>query len=168
MVSLRELVTVEHTTIQPSIYHKNLRRVVYVTGDLAGAEESPVYAILKMNQALDHLTLPEGYTLARYNAVQPESTDHYSMKWDGEWHITIEVFRDLGPGLRRRADSDLCACGGLVPLVPGSADDYGAHPIDVSWDSACARNARRIFHRNFDDRLHRWGRNHRAQFDHPC
>jgi multidrug efflux pump subunit AcrB len=96
MISLRELLVVERTTIQPSIYHKNLRRVVYVTGDLAGAEESPVYAISKMNKQLDHLTLPAGYTLARYNAVQPDSTDHYSMKWDGEWHITIEVFRDLG------------------------------------------------------------------------
>ena len=96
MVSLRELVTVEHTTIQPSIYHKNLRRVVYVTGDVAGAEESPVYAILKMNKALDRLTLPDGYKLARYNAVMPDSTEHYSMKWDGEWQITIEVFRDLG------------------------------------------------------------------------
>jgi multidrug efflux pump subunit AcrB len=96
MVSLRELVIVEHKTIEPSIYHKNLRRVVYVTGDVAGGEESPVYAILKMNKDLDHLTLPAGYTLARYNAAQPESTDHYSMKWDGEWHITIEVFRDLG------------------------------------------------------------------------
>jgi multidrug efflux pump subunit AcrB len=96
MISLRELLIAEHTTIQPSIYHKNLRRVVYVTGDLAGAEESPVYAISKMNKQLDHLTLPAGYTLARYNAVQPDSTDHYSMKWDGEWHITIEVFRDLG------------------------------------------------------------------------
>jgi multidrug efflux pump subunit AcrB len=96
MVSLRELVIVEHKTIDPSIYHKNLRRVVYVTGDVAGAEESPVYAILKMNKDLDHLTLPGGYTLTRYNAVMPDSTDHYSMKWDGEWHITIEVFRDLG------------------------------------------------------------------------
>jgi multidrug efflux pump subunit AcrB len=96
MVSLRELVTVDHETIERSIYHKNLRRVVYVTGDVAGAEESPIYAILKMNKVLDHLTLPAGYTLTRYNAVLPESTDHYSMKWDGEWHITIEVFRDLG------------------------------------------------------------------------
>jgi multidrug efflux pump subunit AcrB len=96
MVSLRELVIVERKTIEPSIYHKNLRRVVYVTGDVAGAEESPVYAILKMNKDLDHLTLPGGYTLTRYNAVMPDSTDHYSMKWDGEWHITIEVFRDLG------------------------------------------------------------------------
>jgi multidrug efflux pump subunit AcrB len=96
MIPLRELVTIDRDTIQRSIYHKNLRRVVYVTGDTAGAEESPVYAILKMNRELDNLTLPAGYTLARYNAVQPESTDHYSMKWDGEWHITIEVFRDLG------------------------------------------------------------------------
>ncbi|HEX9199847.1 MAG TPA: efflux RND transporter permease subunit [Acidobacteriaceae bacterium] len=96
MVSLRELVIVEHTAIEPSIYHKNLRRVVYVTGDVAGAEESPVYAIMKMNKDLDHLALPGGYTLTRYNAVLPDSTDHYSMKWDGEWHITIEVFRDLG------------------------------------------------------------------------
>jgi multidrug efflux pump subunit AcrB len=96
MVSLRELVVVEHKTIERAIYHKNLRRVVYVTGDVAGAEESPVYAIMKMNKDLDHLTLPAGYTLARYNASMPESTDHFSMKWDGEWHITIEVFRDMG------------------------------------------------------------------------
>jgi len=95
-VSLRELVTIDHGTIQQSIYHKNLKRVVYVTGDVAGAEESPVYAILKMNKQLDKLKLPAGYTLARYNSVQPESTAHYSMKWDGEWQITIEVFRDLG------------------------------------------------------------------------
>ena len=96
MISLRELVTVEREVIPQSIYHKNLKRVVYLTGDVAGAEESPVYAIMKMNQQLDRLTLPAGYTLKRYNAVQPDSTDHYSMKWDGEWQITIEVFRDLG------------------------------------------------------------------------
>lgn len=96
MIPLRELVTFDRGQIQQSIYHKNLRRVVYVTGDVAGAEESPVYAILKMNRELDNLKLPAGYTLTRYNAAMPESTDHYSMKWDGEWHITIEVFRDLG------------------------------------------------------------------------
>jgi len=96
LVSLRELTQVRQTVLQPSIYHKNLKRVVYVTGDVAGAEESPVYAIFKMNRALDHLQLPAGYTLARYNSKQPESTDHYSMKWDGEWQITLEVFRDLG------------------------------------------------------------------------
>ncbi|MDR3738758.1 MAG: efflux RND transporter permease subunit [Terracidiphilus sp.] len=96
MVSLRELTRVSETTLQPSIYRKNSRRVVYVTGDMSGAEESPVYAIFRMNNALDQLKLPAGYTLARYNASQPDSTEHYSMKWDGEWHITLEVFRDLG------------------------------------------------------------------------
>jgi multidrug efflux pump subunit AcrB len=96
MVSLRELVTIDRDVIPQNIYHKNLKRVVYVTGDVAGAEESPVYAILKMNHQLDKLTLPAGYTLQRYNAEQPKYTDHYSMKWDGEWQITIEVFRDLG------------------------------------------------------------------------
>ena len=96
MVPLRELVTIDRGTIERSIYHKNLKRVVYVTGDVAGMEESPVYAILKMNRQLDNLKLPAGYILKRYNASMPESTDHYSMKWDGEWQITIEVFRDLG------------------------------------------------------------------------
>ncbi len=96
LVSLRELTRVEPGTLDNSIYHKNLQRVVYVTGDVSGVEESPVYAIFKMNEMLDHLKLPAGYTLTRYNMVQPESTDHYSMKWDGEWQITLEVFRDLG------------------------------------------------------------------------
>ncbi len=95
-VSLAELTHTENTSIDASRYRKNMERVVYVTGDVAGGDESPAYAILKMNQALDKLRLPGGYGLQRYNATQPESTERYSMKWDGEWHITIEVFRDLG------------------------------------------------------------------------
>jgi multidrug efflux pump subunit AcrB len=95
-VSLGELTHVEKTTIEKSIYRKNMQRVVYVTGDVGGGEESPVYAIQKMNESLDKLILPAGYALQRHNAVEPESTERYSMNWDGEWHITIEVFRDLG------------------------------------------------------------------------
>ncbi|MBW4028026.1 MAG: efflux RND transporter permease subunit [Acidobacteria bacterium] len=95
-VSLRDLTQVEESVLQPSIYHKDMKRVIYVTGDVSGAEESPVYSIFKMNDALDHLQLPAGYTLARYNSEEPGNTDHYSMKWDGEWQITLEVFRDLG------------------------------------------------------------------------
>ena len=49
-----------------------------------------------MNAAIARLPLPEGYALELYNAVQPFDTTRYAMKWDGEWHITIEVFRDLG------------------------------------------------------------------------
>ncbi|HXE75472.1 MAG TPA: efflux RND transporter permease subunit [Candidatus Xenobia bacterium] len=95
-VALGEVVKVQETTIETSIYRKNLRRVVYVTADVAGEEESPVYAILKMRQAIETLELPEGYEVAQYSSRLPERTDRYAMKWDGEWHITYEVFRDLG------------------------------------------------------------------------
>jgi len=78
------------------IYHKNLRRVVYVIGDVAGTEESPAYAILKMKEKIKELKLAEGYELKQYSSVQPWLEDRYAMKWDGEWHITYEVFRDLG------------------------------------------------------------------------
>ncbi|SMC27915.1 Multidrug efflux pump subunit AcrB [Desulfacinum hydrothermale DSM 13146] len=96
LIPLSELVRVRQTIQDKSIYHKNLLPVVYVTGDVAGEEESPVYAILKMNKKLDELVLPEGYRLERHVAALPLSTERYSMKWDGEWHITYEVFRDLG------------------------------------------------------------------------
>ena len=96
LIPIGELVRVEQTVNDQSIYHKNLMPVVYVTGDVAGQEESPVYAILKLNQAVDQLKLPEGYQLERYVARQPFLTDKLAIKWDGEWHITYEVFRDLG------------------------------------------------------------------------
>ncbi|HXP61860.1 MAG TPA: efflux RND transporter permease subunit [Dongiaceae bacterium] len=100
LVPLRELVQVEPATVDKSIYHKNLMPVTYVIGDVAGMVESPVYAILKMNQALRALDAREfggtGAALKILNAVQPFTEDAPSIKWDGEWHITIEVFRDLG------------------------------------------------------------------------
>lgn len=96
MIPLSELVTVRESRLDRTIYRKNLKRVVYVIGDVAGAEESPVYPILKMKDKIKNLKLPEGYELKQYSAVQPWLEDTYSMKWDGEWHITYEVFRDLG------------------------------------------------------------------------
>ncbi len=95
-VPLAELVSVREGVGEKTIYHKNLKNVTYVIGDVAGTEESPVYVILKMKDAVKNLKLPEGYELKQYDAVQPWLEDTYSMKWDGEWHITIEVFRDLG------------------------------------------------------------------------
>jgi multidrug efflux pump subunit AcrB len=100
LVALRELVKPEQVLVDKSIYHKNLMPVTYVIGDVAGVVESPVYAILKMNQALRALDTRafggDGKPLKIYNAVQPFTDSAPSMKWDGEWHITIEVFRDLG------------------------------------------------------------------------
>jgi multidrug efflux pump subunit AcrB len=91
-----ELTSAVSTTEQTSLYRKNLQAVTYVTGDLAGRNGSPVYAILQMNRQISQLRLPEGYGLEVFNAVQPFDTSRYAMKWDGEWQITIEVFRDLG------------------------------------------------------------------------
>jgi multidrug efflux pump subunit AcrB len=96
LVPLGELVRVDEGVAEKSIYHKNLMPVTYVTGDVAGGEESPVYAILILNEAIEQLKLPEGYSLERYVARQPFLADKYAIKWDGEWHITYEVFRDLG------------------------------------------------------------------------
>ena len=95
-VPLAELVKVRHVLEEKTIYHKNLKRVTYVTGDVAGKEESPIYAIMTMKETIAKMKLPEGYAMKQYSSVQPWLEDKYSMKWDGEWHITYEVFRDLG------------------------------------------------------------------------
>ncbi|MCE5266100.1 MAG: efflux RND transporter permease subunit [Deltaproteobacteria bacterium] len=96
MVPLSELVKQTEGLEDKTIYRKNLKDVTYVLGDVAGTEESPVYAILKMKKTIEKMTLPEGYVLKQYSTIQPWLEDTYSMKWDGEWHITYEVFRDLG------------------------------------------------------------------------
>ena len=96
LVPLSELVRAEQTVEDKSIYHKNLMPVTYVTADVAGAHESPVYAILALGPKIDAIRLPEGYQIEQLTARLPESDERYALKWDGEWHITYEVFRDLG------------------------------------------------------------------------
>ncbi len=100
LVPLGELVTVEHTHSERYIYHKNLQNVIYVTGDVAGKIESPVYAIFKMDPALARLDGRDfGGTDRRvriYNASMPETDREPAVKWDGEWQVTLDVFRDLG------------------------------------------------------------------------
>jgi multidrug efflux pump subunit AcrB len=96
LVPLGELARIEPTAQPPFIYRKNLQRVVYVTGDVAGQEESPVYAIMRINRELDRLTQADGGPVPRYVASQPFLTDRVAIKWDGEWQVTYEVFRDLG------------------------------------------------------------------------
>jgi multidrug efflux pump subunit AcrB len=95
-IEVGELVHLEQTAEALPILHKNLRRVVYVLADLAGERESPVYAIADLNRRIDELRAPEGYAIDRWATRLPETTEKLAMKWDGEWHITYEVFRDLG------------------------------------------------------------------------
>lgn len=96
MVSISDLVTIEEKNSAKSIYRKNQKRVVYVMADMAGELESPAYAILGMEEKLKEIPLPKGYELNELYIKQPDFEDDYTVKWDGEWQITLEVFRDLG------------------------------------------------------------------------
>ncbi|MBI9085019.1 MAG: efflux RND transporter permease subunit [Desulfobacterales bacterium] len=95
-IALTDLITTRPISVDRSLYHKNLMPVVYVTADVAGEKESPVYAILEMRKKIDAINLPEGYRIAQHTAALPDSDRRLAMKWDGEWQITYEVFRDLG------------------------------------------------------------------------
>jgi multidrug efflux pump subunit AcrB len=96
LVSLSDLISAAPRSQEKSIYHKNLMPVVYVIGDVAGVKESPVYAIFEMQEKIDAIALPEGYRIEQYTARAPKNEQLFALKWDGEWHITYEVFRDLG------------------------------------------------------------------------
>jgi len=81
---------------ETSIYHKNLKAVVYVTADVGGRKEAPVYAIAALEKGIARIQVPGGYRIATRTATAPFDTARYGLKWDGEWHVTYEVFRDLG------------------------------------------------------------------------
>ena len=96
LVPLADVVKVEEATGHKSRHRRNLKSVIYVTADVAGELESPVYAILDMKDRIADLTMPDGTEIEQLSTVQPLTEEGYAMKWDGEWHITYEVFRDLG------------------------------------------------------------------------
>ncbi len=98
LIPLRELVKIKKVLADKTIYHKNLHPVSYVIGNVAGKYESPIYPILAINDYLKKHPLPDGYKL-KYNFIPPSipQTDFKPvMKWDGEWQITYETFRDMG------------------------------------------------------------------------
>ena len=96
MVAVSDLVKVVKDTLQKTIYRKDQKRVVYVTADMAGTLESPVYAILGMNEKLAKIKVPAGYKVNELYMEQPTDESDFTVKWDGEWQVTLEVFRDLG------------------------------------------------------------------------
>ena len=96
VVPVSDLVKVTTDTLQNTIYRKDQKRVVYVLADMAGALESPVYAILGMNEKLEKMQLPKGYKVNELYMDSPSDESDFTVKWDGEWQITLEVFRDLG------------------------------------------------------------------------
>ena len=141
--------------------------VVYVVGDVAGVKESPVYAILEMKNKIDSIQLPEGYKIAQHTANIPSSNRKYEMKWDGEWHITYEVFRDLGiafavvlvlifvlvVGWFQSFSTPLV----IMAAIPFSLDRHPARSLGI-W---------RIFYGNVHDRVYRRRRNCCEKLHHP-
>jgi multidrug efflux pump subunit AcrB len=96
-VALGDLVDVRESVLPRTIYRKNMQRVVYVTADVARQIESPVYAILDMDEQLSAIEPPGGgYEIKKYYASMPTEAQQITMKWDGEWDVTQEVFRDMG------------------------------------------------------------------------
>jgi multidrug efflux pump subunit AcrB len=96
LIPLRELVTVRNDVRERFVYHKNLQPVTYVLAEMAGVAEAPVYGILDMKQKIAALKQPGGAPLEVLSTKLPSDSNAYAMKWDGEWHITYEVFRDMG------------------------------------------------------------------------
>ena len=96
MIAIGDIVELKEITKEKSIYRKNQKRVVYVTADVAGKLESPVYGIMGISENLGEIKVPQGFSLTEEYTQQPLYEDDYSLKWDGEWQITYEVFRDLG------------------------------------------------------------------------
>jgi len=96
LIAVRELVHVRETGRERFIYHKNLAPVTYVIAEMAGAAEAPVYGILSMAKRIDALRGPDGKPIEVLSTHQPEDATRYALKWDGEWQITYEVFRDMG------------------------------------------------------------------------
>ena len=95
-VPVADLVTINTSVRDKHIDRKNQKRVIYVMGDVAGEIESPVYAMLDMQERLDEIETPKGYGFSQLYTDQPFVNDGYALKWDGEWRITYKVFRDLG------------------------------------------------------------------------
>ena len=95
-IPMASFVKAENGLENAPIYRKNLQRVAYVTADIAGGTESPVYAVLDLKKKIDELSKSRGAEINQYFTRQPVSASETAIKWDGEWHITYEVFRDLG------------------------------------------------------------------------
>jgi multidrug efflux pump subunit AcrB len=139
LVPLSAVTTVHNDNWENTIYHKDLLPVVYVTADMAGKLDSPLYGMFDVVGKL-------GNSLQQFFISQPLSRFDYSMKWDGEWKITYETFRDMGSG----AVSFLCSAFGY----------YGAYCFHAGWNSARTRAARCAIYGNLNDWHDCFGRNY--------
>jgi multidrug efflux pump subunit AcrB len=93
---MSDVVTIQKSEREQAIYHKDMLPVVFVTGDLAGDLDSPLYGMFAIAAKLDEQVQTATGPLTQHYFSQPENPYQYSLKWDGEWQITFETFRDMG------------------------------------------------------------------------
>nr|MBL8411638.1 efflux RND transporter permease subunit [Dechloromonas sp.] len=97
LVPVSELVEVRDVAREKAIYHKDLLPVVYVVGDMGGKLDSPLYGMFDIRSRINGMALKEGGSLGEWLIRQPaDPYAGYSVKWDGEWQVTYETFRDMG------------------------------------------------------------------------
>ncbi|MCP4936888.1 MAG: efflux RND transporter permease subunit, partial [bacterium] len=96
LVAMSQIVSVIREPRETSIHHKDMLPVVYVSGDMAGPLDSPLYAMGEIYSRIDKNVGAEGRPIAQYLFSQPANPIETSIKWDGEWQITFETFRDMG------------------------------------------------------------------------
>ncbi|MHB8474198.1 MAG: efflux RND transporter permease subunit [Gammaproteobacteria bacterium] len=96
LVSLAEFVTAKRASREHTIYHKDLLPLVYVTGDMAGRLDSPLYGLFTIRSKLAGQMTEDGAVLKQYLVNPPDNPYQYGLKWDGEWQVTYETFRDMG------------------------------------------------------------------------
>ena len=97
LVPIRELISISDTTREQPVYHKDLLPVNYVVGDMAGKIDSPLYGMFRTRGNLAKIQTPGGGSPVEYFIRPPgEAYRDYALKWDGEWQITYETFRDMG------------------------------------------------------------------------
>ena len=96
-VPLRELVTIQETVVEQPIYHKDLLPVIFVTADAGGKLDSPLYSMFGMRADIQRIATPGNSAVSEYFITQPADPYRaFAVKWDGEWQITYETFRDMG------------------------------------------------------------------------
>lgn len=96
LIALADLVKVVELKRENAIYHKDLLPVVFVTGDVAGELDSPLYGMFDMYEQLTKIPVADNTVIQQTLIEQPENPYQYSLKWDGEWQVTYETFRDMG------------------------------------------------------------------------
>ncbi|MGE0080686.1 MAG: efflux RND transporter permease subunit [Thiohalomonadaceae bacterium] len=96
LIPLSEIARVQQTEREHAIYHKDLMQVVFVTGDMAGKLDSPLYGMFEILFELKDKVLGHGDTVNQTLISAPENPYEYTLKWDGEWQVTYETFRDMG------------------------------------------------------------------------